>query len=92
MLLSIRPRGLIFAQLIGGGELTSGPSGLVELRDALRANGLNYRSKFVHACAEPFKLLFRDSIMLRIARLDVGFFQFLEAGTVRLYLARPRTD
>ena len=58
----------------------------------LLANHLNGTTKLLHARAEPSQVLDADAIVLRVARLHIGFRELFKASAVGAGVARPNVD
>lgn len=60
--------------------------------DTLRADRVDRSGQFLDAARQPLKVLDADPIMLRIARLHIGFLEFFELRLIGAALARPSID
>ena len=60
--------------------------------DPLGTDHVHRPAEFLDASREPEQVLLTDPIMLRVARLHIGFLQLLETRLVCFEVARPRID
>ena len=63
-----------------------------ECGDAFGTNGVDRATQFLNAAAEPLQFILGDAVVLRIAGLHIGLFQFLKAPPILASFTRPSVD
>src|SRR3546814_16375642 len=66
--------------------------GLFQCRDTLRTNLMNDAAKLLDPLTEPSQLFFAYLVMPGIARLGVGFLQFLKHRAIAACVFGPRSE
>ena len=60
--------------------------------DPFRADCVNHAAELLYLLTQPHKFFLADAVMLRVARLNVGFFELLEPRSIWPKLAWPSVN